>query len=169
MAREFELDIQLEPMAPEEGAPVAELVARSMNEIEGRFAKRTIDFHFSCQDQGIDDGRSYFIWKQQGEIRGVTGLQNYIWGPAENVWLTWFAVEPVLQGKGIGTRLLEMTEAAAWEKGYRKFFVETYSGEDFARARKFYTARGFTEYGRVKDYLPNGDSMVVFGKGLLDR
>ena len=47
-----------------------------------------------------------------------------------------------------------------------KFFIETYSTPEFARARAFYEAQGFTQIGEIQSYLPNGGDMVIFYKDL---
>lgn len=142
------------------------LIAESMNPDEGLQAKRTFDFHFSCKSAHIDDGRTYWILELKDEVIGIAGLHHYAWGPAENVWLAWFAVAPELQRKGFGTRLLNRVQEAAHNKGYRKLFIETYSSAEFHAARSFYLANGFTDVGRIASYLPSGEDMVVFGRTL---
>lgn len=156
--------VHLEVMAREDSDGLVALVHEAMNAIEAECARRTISFHFHCQDAGIDDGRSYFVWKHDGRVCGAAGLQNYLWGPRENVWLTWFAVRPEMQGRGVGTTLLHEVEELARRRGHRKFFVETYRHADFERARRFYEARGFSLFGEVDNYLPDGSAMMVYGK-----
>ncbi len=52
----------------------------------------------------------------------------------------------------------------AVQVGYKKLFVETYENPTFKKALSFYKAKGFSEVGRIKDYLPDGTAMIVFGK-----
>lgn len=142
------------------------LIARAMNPAEGRWASRTLHSHFAGQQHGIDDGRSYYLWCQCGRLYGLTGLHHYLWGPEHTVWLAWFAVEPNLQRQGHGSGLLAAVESIAVARGYQRLLVETYNHPDFAGARAFYQARGFTRVGGIADYLEHGADMVVYGKSL---
>jgi len=144
----------------------AALVARAMNPDEGRWAARTMRFHFGCQAHNLDDGRAYYAWKPNGTIRGLAGLHHPVWGPEENVWLAWFAVDPTCQGCGLGRELLAAIEAVAVEKGYRKLLIETYEQEEFDKARRFYERNGFQRTGQIAGYLPDGSSMIVYAKVL---
>jgi len=140
------------------------LISRAMNADEGRWAARTMAFHFGCLRAGLDDGRTYYVCRRGGDIRSLAGLHHVIWGPEDNVWLAWFAVDPDCQGQGLGRRLLASVEKLAAERGYRKLLVETYEHADFDKARRFYTNNGFAEAGRVAGYLPDGSAMVVYTK-----
>ena len=81
-------------------------------------------------------------------------------------WLSWFAVEPSLQRQGHGRALLKAIESIALDHGYRKFLVETYTHVDFTSARGFYASQGFSEVGRISNYLHDGSDMIVYGKEL---
>jgi GNAT superfamily N-acetyltransferase len=161
-----ETDALLEPMSEEDIEVAAGLVARAMNADEGRWAARTMHFHFGCQAHGLDDGRMYYAFKQGGRIVGLAGLHHVIWGPEQNVWLAWFAVDPGIQGRGLGRKLLTAVESVAIEKGFRKLLIETYEHADFDKARRFYERNGFRQAGRVSDYLPDGSPMVVYARRL---
>jgi GNAT superfamily N-acetyltransferase len=158
--------VQIRQMKKENIAGAADLVARAMNENEGKWADKTMNFHFECMEKGMDDGRDYYLWWQNENIRGIVGLHHYEWGPPENVWLAWFAVDPMLQGQGFGKRLLDAVHEKAGDLGYQKFFIETYLHPDFEKAIRFYKKYGFTEHGRIDNYLPDGSQMLVLGKSI---
>ena len=143
------------------------LVSRAMNPTEARWARKTMQYHFDCLKHGIDDGRAYYVWQRAERLCGLVGLHHYHWGPEQNVWLSWFAVEPDLQRQGHGAALLAAIERIALEQGYSRFLVETYDHADFASARAFYLAQGFSEVGRISDYIGEGSDMVVFRKALM--
>jgi ribosomal protein S18 acetylase RimI-like enzyme len=159
-------DEPLVAMTESDLGEAAALVARAMNVDEGRWAERTMRFHFGCRRHRLDDGRTYYVWKRGGAIHGLVGLHHVIWGPERNVWLAWFAVDPACQGQGLGRKLLVAIEGVAVEEGYRKLLVETYQHEDFEKARRFYENNGFCEAGRIADYLGDGSAMVVYAKSL---
>ncbi len=156
----------LGPMGGGDIDAAAALVARAMNADEGRWAATTMQFHFGCQAHGLDDGRMYYVARENGRITGLVGLHHAIWGPEQNVWLAWFAVDPDCQGRGMGGRLLEAIEGIAFDQGFRKLLVETYEHSDFDQARRFYERNGFRQMGQVRDYLPDGSAMVVYAKPL---
>lgn len=156
----------LEPMGEGDIDAAAALVARAMNADEGRWAGRTMRFHFGCRAHGLDDGRSYFVRRQNGALVGLVGLHHAVWGPEENVWLAWFAVDRDWQGQGLGRKLLAAIEQIAAVRGFRKLLVETYEHADFDKARRFYERNGFRRTGRIADYLPDGSPMVVYAKRL---
>jgi GNAT superfamily N-acetyltransferase len=156
----------LVPMSEADVEASVALIARAMNADEGRWAARTMEFHFGCRRHGLDDGRMYHVYRSGGTVAGLVGLHHVVWGPEENVWLAWFAVDPDRQGQGLGRRLLTAVERLACEKGYRKLLVETYGHRDFDKARRFYEGAGFCEAGRVAGYLPDGSAMVVYAKGI---
>ena len=143
------------------------LISKAMNPDEGQMALNTFLFHFSCKEYNIDDGRTYFVLTKNAHIIGIVGLHHYHWGPPENVWLAWFAVDPDHHGQGIGKYLLNFITNKARTLGYKKFFIETYSGPEFTRARSFYQSQGFIKVGSVQSYLSNGDNMIIFLKNLI--
>jgi len=162
-------ECRLRPMMERDIHPVVCLISRAMNSDEGRQAQETFRFHFSCKHHGLNDGRRYYVLLDDSEVTGIAGLHHYVWGPPENVWLAWFAVDPDLHATGLGTFLLDAITRKARLLGYTKLFVETYSTHEFARARQFYRAKAFTEAGHVQAYLGNAGNMVVFSKDLTNH
>jgi len=158
--------LSIEPMTAEHIEEAVSLISRAMNPAEGKWARKTMQYHFNCLSHAIDDGRAYYVWKRSEQLCGLVGLHHYLWGPEQNVWLSWFAVEPGLQRNGYGTALLAAIERIAQEQGYKRFLVETYGHEDFDKARAFYLAQGFAEVGRIGDYIGDGSDMVVYRKKL---
>lgn len=156
----------LRDMQKNDVGPVCELIGNAMNEAEARWAGRTFESHFASRAHGLDDGRHYYICSGDSGVQAIGGLHHYAWGPDENVWLAWFAVHPDYQRRGIGRRALTELEARAREAGYRKFFIETYDHPDFANAQRFYKACGFVQDGRIPNYLPGGEDMLVYSKML---
>lgn len=141
-----------------------ELVAAAMNKDEAEWARETIEFYFACKKYGLDSGREYYLWRHQGKIQGLVGLHRYVWGPKDNVWLAWFAVHPNMQGTSVGSAMLDEIEHHAKKIGYKKLFVETYNSPIFKKARSFYKAKGFSQAGKIDDYLPDGSAMIIFEK-----
>jgi GNAT superfamily N-acetyltransferase len=158
--------LDLIQMKPQDTQAAVKLISTAMNSDESRWAKETFEFYFACKQFGLENGRDYYVYKDGNEIIGLVGLHHYMWGPKENVWLSWFAVSPSCQGKGIGTAMVKAVEQKAREKGFKKFFIETYDGPTFEKARRFYQSIGFEESGSINDYLPGNESMKVFRKNL---
>jgi GNAT superfamily N-acetyltransferase len=143
-----------------------ELVSLAMNPDEAKWARQTMDFYFACKKHDIDSGREYYVWKDEKRIYGLIGLHRYLWGPEQNVWLSWFAVHPDRQGSGAGSVLMDAVKELAVQTGYTKLLVETYDSSTFEKARHFYHAKGFLQIGRVENYLPDGSAMIVFAMQL---
>ena len=162
-------EIEIEPMHGNDIEQGSALVSLSMNADEGRWAKKTMHYHFQCQQHGIEDGRIYYIWRTEGIIRGLVGLHHYHWGPEENVWLAWFALHPQNQRSGVGKRMLAAIEKIAAKRGFKKLLVETYEHQDFDKARSFYVATGFKRIGRIQNYLSDDSDMVVYGKEIMSH
>ena len=156
----------IEKMTEKDVEEAVALISRAMNAAESKWAKRTMSYHFKCMSIGMDDGRDYFVWRSTNRILGLVGLHRYLWGPEQNVWLSWFAVEPTVQRQGHGSALLKAIESVALDHGCRKFYVETYAHITFANAREFYASQGFSEVGRISNYLEDGSDMIVYGKEL---
>lgn len=153
-------------MTAADASAAADLVARAMDPNEGAYAAETFKFHFACADKAIDDGRHLFVLEEHGRVLGIVGLHFYVWGPPQNVWLSWFAVDPDNQGSGLGGRLLAASMDEARKLGYEKVFIETYANDTFTKATRFYIAQGFHVAGTIANYLPDGSSMVVLSRSL---
>lgn len=155
-------------MEEEDVDVVAHLITVAMNPDEGEQARETFAFHFRCRRIGLDDGRTYYVVPaEKSGMQGIVGLHRYMWGPPENVWLAWFAVDPKLRGTGLGKILMEHVVQRASELGFARIYIETYSTPEFADARTFYQAKGFVPAGIVSSYLPTGGDMVVYAKELI--
>jgi D-alanine-D-alanine ligase len=89
------------------------------------------------------------------------------WGPTPCTLgtydLYWMAVDPELQGTGIGTALLvEMERRLAGVA--RLIVIETAGRSDYAPTQAFYQGRGYTPVSTIPDFYAPGDDQVVFVK-----
>ena len=89
------------------------------------------------------------------------------WGPTPCTLgtydLYWMAVDPEMQGAGIGTALLQEMERRL--KGIARLIViDTAGRPDYSATRAFYQARGYSPVATVPDFYAPGDDQVVFVK-----
>jgi GNAT superfamily N-acetyltransferase len=89
------------------------------------------------------------------------------WGPTPCTLgtydLYWMAVDPALQGAGVGTALvLEMERRLVGLA--RLIIVETAGRPDYAGTRRFYEGRGYQATATIRDFYAPGDDQVVFVK-----
>jgi ribosomal protein S18 acetylase RimI-like enzyme len=80
--------------------------------------------------------------------------------------LYWIAVDPALQGSGIGRKLMAHCEAAITAEGGRLVVVETSSRDDYGPTRAFYRRLRYHEQATIPDYYAPGDGLVVYTKYL---
>lgn len=80
--------------------------------------------------------------------------------------LYWIAVDPALQGGGIGRMLMAHCEAAITAEGGRLVVVETSSRDDYGPTRAFYRRLRYHEQATIPDYYAPGDGLVVYTKHL---
>jgi len=91
------------------------------------------------------------------------------WGPTPCTLgtydLYWMAVDPALQGAGVGTALvLEMERRLVGLA--RIIIVETAGRPDYAATRRFYEGRGYRPTATIRDFYAPGDDQVVFVKSV---
>jgi ribosomal protein S18 acetylase RimI-like enzyme len=91
------------------------------------------------------------------------------WGPTPctvGTWdLYWMAVDPGLQGSGVGTALLEEMEWRLRGRA-RLVVVETAGRTDYLPTRRFYESRGYVAAARIPDFYEPGDDLVIYTKRL---
>jgi ribosomal protein S18 acetylase RimI-like enzyme len=83
--------------------------------------------------------------------------------------LYWLAVDPVLQGRGIGRALVRAVEAQLMARDGRLLIVETSSRPSYASTREFYARSGYTEAARVRDFYAPADDRILLTTRLTTR
>lgn len=91
------------------------------------------------------------------------------WGPTPCTTgtfdLYWMAVDPAVQGSGIGSALLREMERRLTGVA-RLIVVETAGRPDYRPTRAFYEARGYRTAGIIPNFYDVGDDQVVYVKSL---
>ena len=81
--------------------------------------------------------------------------------------LYWIAMHPRAQGRGGGSYLLTEVEHRLRRRGARLLVAETSSRTEYDATRRFYTARGYREAARMRDFYAPHDDRVIYTKSLL--
>jgi GNAT superfamily N-acetyltransferase len=94
------------------------------------------------------------------------------WGPTPCTLgtydLYWMAVDPALQGAGIGSALLREMERQL-DGVARLIVIETAGRQDYAPTRGFYEARGYRAAATIAEFYGPGDDQVVFVKDVRSK
>jgi len=83
--------------------------------------------------------------------------------------LYWLAVDPAVQGKGVGRRIVHDVERQLRERGARMLLVETSSRPDYSKTRAFYARCGYTESARIRDFYAPADDRIMLTTRLTTR
>ena len=119
------------------------------------------DYHKEDREQG----HRAFAWEDDGRI---IGFVYYAPTPmTERCWhLYWIVVSRELQGRGLGTRLLEFVENDIRERAGRMLVVETSTLPHYEPTRRFYLKHRYDLTAIIADYYADGDGLAVFTKKL---
>ncbi len=78
--------------------------------------------------------------------------------------LYWIVVEKTWQGRGLGKKLLEMTEIEAAKLGCRRLYAETSSRSQYQSTISFYENQGYFNEAAIADFYAPGDAKLIFVK-----
>jgi D-alanine-D-alanine ligase len=112
-----------------------------------------------------ESGHHFLCASQGGRLLGYT-CYGPIDGTQGSFDLYWIAVDAAGQGRGLGQRLLALTEARVRAAGGRRLFAETSGRRDYAPTRAFYERAGYAAEARLADFYAPGDDRVTYGKAL---
>lgn len=118
-------------------------------------------------DRGPASGYE-FVLADRG--RQLLGYACYGLVPCSTVsWdLYWIAVDPELQGSGLGRRLLATVESRVRAAGGLALYAETSGRPRYRPTRAFYGRAGFKESAVFDDFYARDDDKIVFVKRLAD-
>jgi ribosomal protein S18 acetylase RimI-like enzyme len=153
----------IRPTAPTEVPRLLELTAAT-----GVFRPDEIDtLREVLDDFFAGDGIEHCCHSYKLDSRVV----GYVYFAAEEMtdrtwYVWWIAVDPAVQGRGVGRQLLLFAEEEARQRGARVLFVETSGLPGYEATRRFYLNNGYDREAVLRDFYRDGDDMVVFRKRL---
>jgi GNAT superfamily N-acetyltransferase len=159
------LDVRLRPLTVADRTAI-EAFSRSIS----LFRPDEIEIALEVLDSSFKPGQKDYT-TLGAELDGR--LVGWIcWGPTPCTLgtydLYWVAVDPSVQGAGVGSLLVaEMEKRLAGVA--RIIVVETAGRDDYRPTREFYLRRGYEVVGQVPDFYEPGDDQVVFLKRLPSR
>jgi len=159
-------NIKLVRMEEKDVEKITNIIRTALSEEDAEAAKKGYLHHFFCAANSIDDGRKCFNIVLGNKVIGTTGLHHYTWGPKENVWGGWLAVDPEYQGNGYGFQATTMMVEEARKLGYKHYYYETSSNPNLVSAVSLYKKLGFSKVGQIDGYMSGGADMLVYGMEL---
>ena len=128
-------------------------------------AMELIDIHINVEEQ-----RDYEIFVDRNE-EDENIINGYVCiGPrplTEGTYdLYWIAVNPAIQSKGLGSKLIKHIEEHIKNKKGRLVLIETSGKPSYEKERKFYEKNLYQKFVEIKDFYKKDDSLVVYGKYL---
>ena len=169
------MEIRLGPLRPRDRARVAELLVST-----GVFSDEEIAVALQLFDVSVDDRVAVRApdaappdYEFTGAFEGKQLLGYACAGPTPatdgTFDLYWLAVDPAVQGKGVGRRIVHDVERQLRERGARMLLVETSSRPDYSKTRAFYARCGYTESARIRDFYAPADDRIMLTTRLTTR
>jgi len=128
--------------------------------VEGESGAGAVDAHVPDYEfTGAFDGERLVGYACTGPTPATEGTFD----------LYWLAVDPAVQGQGIGKTLVHEVERELRDRGARMLLVETSSRPDYSNTRAFYARCGYTEAARIKDFYAPADDRIMLTTRLTTR
>ena len=154
------MDVTLRPLAPEDRAALADMLART-----AQFTDDEVDVALELIDEALEQGEasSYRVIVAHHDAVPV-GYVCYGRTPMTEATfdLYWIVVEPTLRGGGVGKQLWSACEADVMADGGQLVRIETSSTELYGGTLAFYDRIGFAEVARIGDFYRAGDDLVTY-------
>ena len=112
-------------------------------------------------DKNLAKDRTLFGYYFNNTLIGCCGYFR----EGAKYWISWTAILPNYQRKGIGQTLLNKVFEEL-KNITDRIYVETYEHPDFRKAVNFYWKNGFKLCGILEDYLDSGDTCLYLRKWL---
>ncbi len=136
---------------------------KNFNDDEIKIAMELIDVYINNPEQ-----KDYEIFVDENDDKILNGYVCI--GPRPLTTgtydLYWIAVNPNVQSKGIGSKLISHIENYLKEKAVRLILIETSGKLSYEKERKFYEKNLYVMLVEIKDFYNVGDSLVIYGKYL---
>ena len=134
----------------------------NFNEDEINIAMELINIYINDENQ---KDYEIFVDEEEKVIRGYVciGPRPLTTGTYD---LYWIAVNPDVQSKGIGSRLIKYIEDHIKERQGRLILIETSGKPSYEKERKFYEKNLYDEIVNIRDFYNIGDALVIYGKYL---
>jgi len=158
---------RIRPIERPDRSRIEEIVVSS-----GKFNREEITTALELVDEALEKGEeSGYIIRVLEVGKGHPAVQGYFcYGPTpltQGVYdLYWIVIDPAVQGKGFGRRLIEYVEGDIVKRGGRMLLVETSSQESYNATIRFYKKAGYKRVARIKNFYRIGDDKLVFSKEL---
>ncbi len=114
------------------------------------------------------DQKDYVLATYEDEAGAIRGY--YCHGPTPMTVSTfdmyWIAVDPEVQGSGIGGALIRHCEESIRRLGGTLVVVETSSLPRYEPTRRFYRRHAYVESARLRGYYAPDDDLMIFTKHL---
>lgn len=156
----------LRPMRREDLEPLLAIVRRT-----GMFTPEEVDVAYELMDIWLNKPgqKDYIIYVAENpDHQSVAGYVCFGPTPATKSTydLYWIAVDPMLQGRGLGKQLLQFAEAAIYGRSGRLVIIETSSTPKYHPTREFYRRNGYAVEAGIKDFYAPGDDRLIFTRRL---
>ena len=115
--------------------------------------------------RGAASGYEFLLAGEPGALIGYS-CYGHIAGTRSSWDLYWIAVDPEVQGQGLGRRLLRETEAEVRAGGGSAIYIETSSRDQYAATRSFYEHNGYRLVARLTDFYAPGDAKCIYRRDL---
>ena len=105
----------------------------------------------------------FLLAEEEGRVVGYSAYGRIPFTRAS--WdLYWIAVDPAVQGRGIGGALMFESERRITLQGPARVYVETSSRAQYEPTRGFYERCGYRVAAILDDFYAPGDGKVIFVK-----
>jgi ribosomal protein S18 acetylase RimI-like enzyme len=101
-----------------------------------------------------------------GDASGIVGYVCHGRNPVTDALydLYWIAVNPAMQGRGVGRALLAHAERCVRDAGGRGLVIDTSSRSEYQAARALYERSGYRRVADIPDYYKRGDALFIYMK-----
>ncbi len=136
---------------------------KNFNQEEISVAMELIDIYLNNSNQ-----KDYEIFVDEEENGVINGYVCIGKRPLTKATydLYWIAVNPMVQSRGIGSKMIKFIEDYIKEKDGNLILIETSGKPSYEKERKFYEKNNYNKVVEIKDFYDKGDSLVIYSKYL---